>query len=285
MKILVTGAMGQLGRDVTELCRSGGHTVFALDRQEMDITDWEQVKAAFEALRPDAVIHTAAYTAVDRAEAEPDEAYRVNTVGTRNIAAASERVGARCCYISTDYVFDGKSSQPCGEYDRTDPQSVYGKTKLAGERLVSALCTRWYIVRTSWVYGRHGSNFVKTMLRLAAEGKPIRVVADQTGSPTYTRDLAGFLAELVGTEAYGIYHASGGGSCSWYEFAQAIFDETGLEADLKPCTTAEFPRPAPRPAYSALDSAAIRTNGFRELPHWREALRSFIRGNPGLGEE
>jgi dTDP-4-dehydrorhamnose reductase len=276
MKILVTGAGGQLGREMVEICRNEGHNVIGLDRLELDITDWERVNQVFGALRPDAVVHTAAYTAVDRAEAEPEAAFRVNATGTRNIAVASERIGAKCCYISTDYVFDGRKREPYTEDDERNPQSVYGKSKAAGEQFVASLCSKGFIVRTSWVYGRFGSNFVKTMLRLAGEGKTIRVVRDQVGSPTHAADLSRFLAELIGTDCYGVYHASGGGSCTWYDFARAVFEETGLPANLESCLTEEYPRPAPRPVYSVLGATAMRSNGFRELPPWREGLRNFL---------
>ncbi|WP_438448233.1 dTDP-4-dehydrorhamnose reductase [Gorillibacterium sp. sgz5001074] len=283
MRVLITGAGGQLGQDVMRVCAEAGHEGIGVDRAELDITDEASCIEVLERLRPEAVIHAAAYTAVDRAETDVDEAYRVNAAGSRNMAVACERIGARCCYISTDYVFDGSAAEPYGEYDLAAPRSVYGKSKLAGERLVSSLCSRWFIVRTSWVYGVHGDNFVKTMLKLAATGKPLKVVDDQTGSPTYTVDLSRFLVRLIETERYGIYHATGGGSCTWYEFARAIFEERGLQVELAPCSTGEFPRPAPRPAYSVLGAAAIRTNGFQELPHWREGLRAFLKELPKDG--
>lgn len=279
MNILVTGANGQLGRDLTELLNARGHRVLGTDRDTMDITDFAQCTAAMEEFRPDAVIHAAAYTAVDKAESEPDEAYRINAVGTRNVAAAAERAGAKVCVVSTDYVFDGTASRPYREYDRTNPQSVYGLTKLAGEQLAAALCSRWFVVRTAWLYGRHGGNFVETMLKLAQERPALRVVHDQRGSPTSSADLADFLHRLVQTDCYGIYHATNGGECTWYEFAQAIFAEKALTVDLRPCTTEEFPRPAPRPRYSVLDAMAIRTNGFTPLRHWREGLREYLSGS------
>jgi dTDP-4-dehydrorhamnose reductase len=225
---------------------------------------------------PDAVVHCAAYTKVDQAESEPDEAYRVNAYGTRNAALAAEEVGAKFVYVSTDYVFDGRADKPYREYDRTDPQTVYGRSKLAGEQLVQSLSSRYFIVRTSWVYGKYGANFVKTMLKLAEDRDRLKVVHDQVGSPTYTLDLARFLLELVRTDYFGIYHASNSGICSWYEFAKAIFEERGLNVQVEPCTTEEFPRPAPRPAWSVLDQGAIRAHGFKPIRPWREALRSFL---------
>jgi len=276
MRVLVTGAGGQLGR---ELCAMAGGSaeVIGLERSALDVTDLARCREAVGAYRPDAVIHAAAYTAVDRAEVEPDEAFRVNAAGTRNMALAAREGRAKFCYISTDYVFDGRAAAPYNEYDAPNPLNVYGKSKLAGERLAQSLTDRWFVVRTSWVYGAHGANFVKTMLRLGAERGWVQVVADQTGSPTWAKDLAVFLLALVSTEAYGIYHAANAGHCSWYEFAKAIFEEKGMPVEVVPCTTEEFPRPARRPAYSVLDGAAVRYNGLPAMRHWREALREFLR--------
>ncbi|MBE9916592.1 dTDP-4-dehydrorhamnose reductase [Paenibacillus donghaensis] len=281
MRVLVTGANGQLGRDTVDVLLQTGHEVRGCGRNELDVADLEQCQKAMAAFRPDAVIHCAAYTAVDAAEADIDGAYRVNADGTRNVCLAAEKARAKMIYISTDYVFSGLSPHPYREYDTTDPQSVYGKSKRAGEMLVQTLSSRYFIVRTSWVYGKHGNNFVKTMLRLGQEKPLVQVVHDQKGSPTYTIDLAGFLSELIQTERYGIYHASNAGKCTWYEFTEAIFAEAeaaglNITARLEPCTTAQFLRPAPRPANSVMDHGAIRTNGFRDLRHWREGLKDFL---------
>lgn len=276
MKILVTGANGQLGQDLMRLLKDS-FELYGFDRNDMDITDLDQCKQVMERIRPDVVIHAAAHTAVDMAESEPDAAYKVNAVGSRNVAVAANLVGSKVCYISTDYVFDGLGNKPYNEYDNTNPTGIYGKSKRAGEIAVQTLCDRYFIVRTSWVYGVHGNNFVKTMLKLGKEKDQLKVVHDQIGSPTYTVDLSAFLAELIQTEKYGIYHASNTGVCSWYEFAQAIFEESGIDILLEPCTTKEFPRPAPRPKYSVMDHMSIRTNGFTDLPHWRKALQSFLK--------
>ncbi|MEW8986727.1 MAG: dTDP-4-dehydrorhamnose reductase, partial [Bacillus sp. (in: firmicutes)] len=222
------------------------------------------------------IIHCAAYTAVDNAETNQDQAYLVNAIGTGNLSVAAERIKSKLCYISTDYVFDGTASSPYYEYDITNPQTVYGKSKRAGEQLVQSLCSRWFIVRTSWVYGASGRNFVKTMLKIGQERDSIQVVNDQWGCPTYTSDLALFLGELVVTEKYGIYHASNAGICTWFEFAQAIFEEVNIPVTVEPCTTEQFPRPAPRPRYSVMESMAIRMNGFLPIRHWREALREYL---------
>ncbi|MEK4665387.1 dTDP-4-dehydrorhamnose reductase [Priestia sp. FSL H7-0729] len=282
-RVMVTGAAGQLGYDVVKTFETEGHQVLACDKNQMDITDQQQCTDMITTFRPHIIIHCAAYTAVDQAEADEDIAFAINASGTRNIAVAAESVKAKLVYISTDYVFDGSGSTPYQEYDVTNPQSVYGKSKLAGERLVQSLCTQWFIIRTSWVFGVHGSNFVKTMLELMAKRPQLQVVHDQQGSPTYTVDLARFIHLLSVSEKYGIYHASNSGTCTWYEFAEAIREEaskqSGFEptAELTPCTTDQFPRPAPRPAYSVMDQLAIRTNGMEPLRHWREALIAFLK--------
>ncbi|WP_199624236.1 dTDP-4-dehydrorhamnose reductase [Paenibacillus alkalitolerans] len=276
MKVLITGSHGQLGRDVVNAF-SPTCTVFAFGRDELDIANTEQVNEKISAVKPDIIIHCAAYTAVDLAETETDKAYQVNAIGTRNVTVAAENVGAKICYISTDYVFDGKGTSPYKEYDSTNPQGVYGRSKWAGEQLVQSLSTKYFIVRTSWVFGKHGQNFVKTMLKFGREKGSLKVVNDQIGSPTYTVDLAAFLSELVFTEKYGIYHASNSDICSWFDFAKEIFTQARVTVDLNPCKTEEFPRPAPRPAYSVMDHMAIRTNGFKDLPPWQDALKRFLR--------
>ncbi|MGG6312882.1 dTDP-4-dehydrorhamnose reductase [Paenibacillus macerans] len=282
MKIFVTGAEGQLGKEIVCLFRKAGHEVVGSDRVTLDITDHDLCLERMQECSPDAVIHCAAYTAVDQAESDVEQAYAVNAVGTRNMVVAAEQVKAKFCYISTDYVFDGTSTSPYQEYDNTNPQSMYGKTKRAGEMLVQCLSSAFFIVRTSWVYGLHGHNFVKTMLKLGEEKRMLQVVNDQKGAPTYTLDLAAFLLELVQSEKYGIYHASNTGECTWFEFAEAIFDEAeriggqAYPVRLEPCTTDEFPRPAPRPRNSVMAHIAIHTNGFREFRPWREALRHFL---------
>lgn len=282
MKVLVTGSAGQLGQDLMLLLQKQGHEVLGCDRQEMDITNLEQCVEVIGGFRPDAVIHCAAHTAVDAAETDIDAAYLINATGSRNVAVAAEKAGAKLVYISTDYVFDGMGTKPYHEYDNTDPQSIYGKSKRAGEILVQSLSSKFFIVRTSWVYGKYGNNFVKTMLKLGQEKPLLQVVDDQKGSPTYTVDLARFLLELIQTEKYGVYHASNSEACTWYEFTQAIFAESedilGLKftAKLEPCGTEQFPRPAPRPRYSVMEHLSIRTNGFEDIRPWREGLKDFL---------
>jgi dTDP-4-dehydrorhamnose reductase len=277
-KVLITGANGQLGVDLVTCFENRRYAVTGYGRQGLDITDAEQVKEMFHAVRPDIVIHSAAHTKVDLAESEPDEAFRVNAYGTRNVAAAAEQIGAKLVYVSTDYVFNGQGSEPYDEFFPTDPLGVYGKSKLAGEQFVRELHSKFFIVRTSWVYGKHGHNFVQTMLKLAGEKDSISVVADQIGSPSYTVDIADCIGDLVATSQYGTYHVSNSGSCSWYEFAKAIFEEAGIDMVVQSITTDQFPRPAKRPAYSVMDHMALRVNGFPEMRHWRAALSEFLQG-------
>jgi dTDP-4-dehydrorhamnose reductase len=276
MRILVTGANGQLGQDVVNLL-SAKNEVHGFGREQLDITNQDQCYEVLSTLKPEVIVHCAAYTAVDLAETEEDLAYQINAYGTRNLAAAAEKIGAKLVYISTDYVFDGTATTPYREYDNTNPQSVYGKSKRAGEQLVQTLSSKYFIVRTSWVYGLHGANFVKTMLKLAQDRDTLKVVSDQFGSPTYTIDLVHFLEQLIQTERYGIYHASNAGVCSWYDFACAIFEESGKMIKVEPCSTEEFPRPAPRPRFSAMEHLAIRANGFEDLRSWREGLLAFLK--------
>ncbi|SDW68948.1 dTDP-4-dehydrorhamnose reductase [Paenibacillus sp. CF384] len=280
LKILVTGANGQLGQELVHLNVRPHIQILGYGRDNLDITNAEQCANVVSDYQPDVIIHCAAYTAVDKAESDADEAYRINALGTRHVAMAAKACGAKLCYISTDYVFDGQGSEPYEIEEPTNPQTVYGQTKLAGEQEVAALLQRYYIVRTSWVYGKYGSNFVRTILKLASERDHLKVVDDQIGSPTYTLDLALFLIELVQTDSYGVYHASNSGSCSWFEFAQAIIQYKGMADStftIEPCSTAEFPRPAARPAYSVMSHSAIRGAGLEDLRPWREALMHYLK--------
>jgi dTDP-4-dehydrorhamnose reductase len=276
MKILITGGSGQLGKEVTELLQTN-HQVFSYSSKELDITDKGSVDRIFAQVNPEVVIHTAAYTQVDLAETEQDKAFQVNALGTRNVAIAAEMANAKLIYISTDYVFDGGAREPYREYDIPNPKSVYGKTKLAGEEYVKTFSSRFFILRTSWVFGNYGNNFVKTMLKLAQERSELTVVHDQIGSPTYTLDLAELISNMIETELYGIYHVTNSGTCSWFEFSKAVFHHAGItNIHVTPITTNEFPRPAPRPAYSVMDNSALRVNGFHVLRGWEEALKHYI---------
>lgn len=278
MKILITGSRGQLGRDLEEVfTKTGEYELTCLGRDELDITKPGDVQRAVLTNRPEVIIHAAANTNVDQCELDEDSAYLVNALGARNVAVAAAKAGAKLVYVSTDYVFNGRAERPYTEFDLPDPINVYGKSKLAGEQYVAGLSDQYFIVRTSWLYGRHGRNFVKTMLNLAREKSEVSVVDDQVGSPTYTKDLARFLAELIQTELYGIYHASNSGFCSWFDFARAVFKLAGLEQiKVRPISTAELNRPAPRPAYSVLDNYCIRLQGLHALRPWEDALREFL---------
>ncbi|MED4113702.1 dTDP-4-dehydrorhamnose reductase [Priestia megaterium] len=276
-KVLITGANGQLGKELVELFTEKGFEVYGFGRDKMDITNQAQVQEIISTLKPNIVLHSAAHTQVDLAESEPDQAFLINAYGTRNVAVAAEAVGAKLVYVSTDYVFDGTSNEPYNEFSATSPLGVYGKSKLAGEQFVRDLHSKFFIVRTSWVYGRHGGNFVKTMLKLGKERKELSVVSDQIGCPTYTLDLANSILEIVATEKYGIYHISNSGSCSWYEFAKAIFEVNSNEIHINPCKTSEFIRPAARPSYSVFEHKSIHLNSFKPIRHWREALEDFLK--------
>ncbi|MEK4915445.1 dTDP-4-dehydrorhamnose reductase [Bacillus sp. FSL E2-8887] len=277
MKVLVTGAKGQLGQDVVNLLEEQTWEVFGLGREELNITDEKQVSEKVLLIQPDIIIHTAAYTQVDQAESDEEAAFNVNAEGTKYLAKAAEAVGAKFCYVSTDYVFDGTKNEPYKADDQTNPQTVYGKSKLVGEQYTQEYCSKNYIVRTSWVFGLYGNNFVKTMLRLAEEKKELGIVHDQVGSPTYTTDLARFIINLVQTDKYGIYHGSNSGVCSWYEFAKEIFEQSNIEIMVNPLTTEDFPRPAARPKYSVLDKGMIEQNGFESFQDWKKALKDFLK--------
>ena len=276
MKIMITGANGQLGQELVQQFNQTQFSIYAFTKNDLDITDEEKVQKVVEEIQPDVIINAAAYTKVDLAETEEDLAYNINGFAQRNLAVAAEKVGAKICYVSTDYVFDGTATIPYKEYDACNPLGVYGKSKYVGEQLTQTLSSKYFIVRTSWVYGEYGSNFVKTMLRLAENRDELGVVHDQVGSPTYTVDLAEFIIQLVQTEKYGIYHCTNSGTCSWYEFAQAIFEESGLHIQVNPLTSEQYPTPAARPHYSVLDNMALKINGFSPMRHWREGLSSFL---------
>ncbi|QWG53188.1 dTDP-4-dehydrorhamnose reductase [Bacillus mycoides] len=277
MKVLVTGAKGQLGQDIVKLLEEQTWKVFAFGREELNITDEKQVNEKVLLIQPDIIIHTAAYTQVDQAESDEETAFKVNAEGTKYLAQAAEAVEAKFCYVSTDYVFDGTKNEPYKVDDQTNPQTVYGRSKLAGEQYTQEYCSKNYIVRTSWVFGLYGNNFVKTMLRLAEEKKELGIVHDQVGSPTYTTDLARFIINLVQTDKYGIYHGSNSGVCSWYEFAKEIFEQSNIEIMVNPLTTEDFPRPAARPKYSVLDKGMIEESGFEPFQDWKKALKDFLK--------
>lgn len=275
MKVAVTGANGQLGK---EIARQGAkHELILTDYDTLDVTDYSAVTAFMKTVRPDAVIHCAAYTNVDGAEADYDGAFRINAVGTQNLAAGCLETAARLVYVSTDYVFDGQTRQPYREFDSVNPQNVYGITKQHGEEIVRQLLGRHYIVRTAWLYGE-GSNFTRTMLNLAAKNSTLKVVNDQIGTPTSTVDLARAIYALLATDAYGTYHGTCQGQCSWYDFACEIFRQAGKQVKVLPVTTDEFPRPAKRPAYSVLDNYMLRMTIGDPMRNWQNALADYISG-------
>ncbi len=279
MKIIITGAQGQLGQELKEvLFKESKNEVIGLGHQELDVTKLDELKQAAQNNLPEVIVHAAANTNVDQCELDQDSAYLVNALGTRNVAVVASMVGAKLVYLSTDYVFSGKLGRPYIEFDEPDPLNVYGRSKLAGERFVASLCFRYFIIRTSWLYGSHGKNFVQTMLNLGREKDEIAVVNDQVGSPTYTKDLANFISGIIKTELYGIYHASNKGECSWFDFAQEIFNLAGLKhIKVRPVTSKEINRPAPRPAYSVLDNYCLRLSDLPGLRPWPEALADFLR--------
>ncbi len=276
MKILVTGAKGQLGSDVASELKKRGHDVVAADIAEMDITESESADNFIREVQPDVVVHCAAYTAVDAAESDADRCEKINVQGTENIAKACAAVGAKIIYLSTDYVYDGKGDKPHTEDELPAPLSVYGRTKLGGEAAVKKYTDRYFIVRTSWVFGKNGKNFVRTMLALSETRDSLSVVCDQVGSPTYTPDLAGLLADMCESEAYGIYHATNEGFCSWYEFAKEIFALSGKTVDVQPVLTKDYKCAAVRPLNSRLSKDKLSANGFARLPEWRDALARYL---------
>lgn len=276
MKIIVTGASGQLGTDVTAQLRKCGHTVVAADIAELDITDSSAVEVFFENEKPDAVIHCAAYTNVDGAETDREICKKINADGTKNIAIACKKHGAKLLYTSTDYVFDGKGTEAFETDAATAPCNYYGETKLMGEIAVKENCDKFFIVRISWVFGKNGRNFVKTMLRLSKEKDEITVVCDQIGSPTYTPDLAQLFCEMIETDKYGIYHATNENYCSWAEFAAETMRISGAKTKIIPVASSEYKTVAVRPANSRMSKVSLDKAGFSRLPSWQNALERFI---------
>ncbi len=271
MKVLIAGARGQLGHALQEIL--GHHEIIAYDLEELDITQLEATGKVLEHVRPQMVLNAAAYTKVDQAEFEPEMAYRVNALGARNLALTTASQKIPLLQISTDYVFDGKASRPYHEFDRPHPLSVYGMSKLAGEDTVRALNPRHYIVRTAWLYHTVGNNFPKTICALADQPE-VRVVNDQYGSPTYAPHLAQALSRLMETDAFGTYHIAGSGGTSWFEFTRTLFTFCGFTTKIIPVSTAEFPRPAPRPAHAVLTT--LQDPPF-VLPPWEQGLQEFVR--------
>ena len=269
-----------LGQDLVDACVGRSQEVFALGRAELEVTDEGACEEVMAELHPDAVVNCAAWTDVDGAEADEAGAMAVNELGAGNIAAAAARHGARIAYISSDYVFDGRKRSPYVESDMIGALSAYGRSKAAGETATAFANDRHMVVRSSWLYGPRGGNFVETMLRLAGERTEVLVVSDQVGTPTYTRHLAAALAELIETDLYGIHHVAAAGQCSWFDYAQEIFDIEDCECRVMAGTTEMLGRPAPRPAYSVLGT---ERHGAPVLPEWKEGLRQYLRERASIG--
>lgn len=288
MKILITGSNGQLGSQFKEILNKGTTEInyiddiykksqaFAYDVDTLDITNLKTCIIIFNKIKPDTVINFAAYTNVDACEENADLALKVNSLGARNVAIASQSVGAKLLHISTDYVFDGQATVPYREFDLPNPQSIYGKTKLLGENYVKEFCDKYFIIRTAWLYGYNGKNFVKTIINLAKEKDFIEVVDDQKGNPTNVEDLAYHILKIALTEEYGIYHCSGEGICSWYDFAKKIVEYARIDCEVKPTTSDKFIRPAKRPSFSALDKMMLRNTVGNEMRYWEDALKVYI---------
>jgi len=280
MKVLVTGVKGQLGYDVVNELNKRGHVSVGVDIEEMDITDVASVKRVLQSVKPDAVIHCAAWTAVDDAENNEEKVRLVNAVGTENIAKECKTLCCKMMYISTDYVFDGKGEKPwlpdCKDYN---PLNVYGQTKLEGELAVVRNLDKYFIVRIAWVFGKNGKNFIKTMLSIGKHRDAVKVVNDQIGTPTYTYDLARLLVDMIETEKYGYYNATNeGGYISWYDFTKEIYKQAGLTTKIIPVTTAEYGlSKAARPYNSRLDKSKLIQNGFKPLPTWQDALKRYLK--------
>lgn len=273
MKIALTGAGGMLGTAIKSVF--SGNELIKFTRDRFDITVLNNVVKQVRDAKPDFLVHTAAFTDVDRCESEPEMAYLINGIGTRNIAMACEEIKCPVVYISTDYVFDGKKDSSYDEWDTTNPINKYGLSKLMGERFISSLTSRFYIIRTSWLYGKNGKNFVDTIIKLLTDKDTIEVVHDQNGCPTYTIDLAKTILEILG-KGYGTYHVTNTGACSWYDFALKIAKLKGFNKEILPVTSERFKRPASRPANSVLGSTLLKLEGVNKPRPWEEALKEYL---------
>ena len=275
LKIALTGSDGMLGSDIKNVFSDV--ELIGLTLHDFDITDLDKSVKAIKEIKPDYLIHTAAYTDVDGSESKPETAFLVNGIGARNITMACEEIKCPIIYISTDYVFDGTKNEFYNEWDKPNPLNKYGLSKLMGEQFVTSLTNRFYITRTSWLYGKNGKNFVDTIIRLLSEKNEIDVVDDQVGSPTYTYDLAGKLRELIG-RGYGTYHVTNTSHCSWYEFAVEIAKIKGIDKKINPINSGKLKRPAKRPAFSVLNNTMLRLEGIEPARHWKGALKDYLRG-------
>ncbi|MBE6014894.1 MAG: dTDP-4-dehydrorhamnose reductase [Lachnospiraceae bacterium] len=275
-KILVTGCNGQLGRAINKYYAASSEVeLINTDVADLDITNVDKVMEYVRGAKPDVIVNCAAYTAVDASESDIDNAYRINAIGPRNLSLAASDTGAKMMHVSTDYVFDGTASKPYIEFDAVNPQGAYGKTKLAGENMVREFADKYYIIRTAWLYG-DGKNFVKTMLRLSETNDTVRVVADQFGTPTSADELARAIGYLIPTDNYGVFHGTCEGSCSWADFTEEIFKLKGLSTKVDHITTAEYPTPAKRPAYSVLENYMLKLTGDYTFADWKAAIKEYL---------
>lgn len=275
MKVLITGANGQLGRELTKQYREKNVELILTDVAELDITNVEMVNKFVKENKPTVIINCAAHTAVDKCETDIDNAYKINAIGPKNLATAANEIGAEVVQVSTDYVFDGEGKEQITEFDKINPETVYGKTKAFGEEFVKTHNPKHYIVRTAWLYG-DGNNFVKTMLNLAKTNKELKVVSDQFGSPTSTVDLAKVIISLVEAKNFGTFHGTCKGECSWFDFAVEIFKIAKVDIKVNPCTTEEFPRPAKRPKYSVLRNYMLELTTGDVTRTWQEAINEYV---------
>lgn len=276
MRFLVTGVKGQLGHDVMDELALRGHEGVGVDVEEMDITDAQAVERVMSSVQVDGVIPCAAYTAVDAAEDNQDLCMKINAEGTENICRMCKKMDLPIMYISTDYVFDGEGERPWEPEDEKKPLNVYGKSKYLGELAVQKYLEKYYIVRIAWVFGVNGNNFIKAMLNKAKTTNQVSVVSDQTGSPTYTRDLAVLLVDMMETDHYGVYHATNEGICNWYEFAKEIFAQAGIQMEVTPISSDQYPAKATRPHNSRMNKDKLEEKGFRRLPPWQDALGRYL---------
>lgn len=277
MTILVTGVNGQLGFDVVRKGTEIGLEILGIGRADLDLTKEVDVQQFITNLKPTAIIHCAAYTAVDKAEDDQEKCWNVNVNGTQFLASAAKSVGAKFLYISTDYVFEGKGENPFLETNKPNPVGTYGLTKYEGEKRVRSILDEHFIVRISWVFGVNGNNFIKTMLKLSETRNELNVVGDQIGSPTYTYDLAELLLDMIQTDKYGIYHASNEGYCSWAEFADEVFEQRNLNMKVNSISTEEYPTKALRPKNSRMSKERLQSNGFQSLPPWQDAVKRYLK--------
>ncbi|MGL5414441.1 MAG: dTDP-4-dehydrorhamnose reductase [Clostridium sp.] len=289
MKLLIAGASGQLGNELLSILKTGKaeigiinnvkeYKVISCNSKQLDVTNLKEVRRILKKEKPDVIINCAAATNVDGCESNQDLAFKVNTIGARNLAMVSEEIDAKLAQVSTDYVFSGKVREDSfKEFDLVAPYSVYGKTKLKGEEYVKQYSTKSFIIRTAWLYGYTGHNFVYTMRKLGKEREFLTVVNDQIGNPTSANDLAYHILKLIDTEEYGVYHCTGNGECTWYDFAKKIMELSNIKCDVRPCTSEEFKTPAKRPEYSSLDNMMLRNTIGDEMRNWEDAIESFIK--------